>query len=163
VSAASSLWFNPLARGGTDWLRDNALSREIRAIDGAAGGGTVWVSFGRDDIGNLFRTIGVRSLGGAQPIPQADLWRRIDPAAEQRKVWDRYAHVAFVAAQHAPHFRLFSQDYVIVEIDPRSPAFRALGATHALVRDEDAASFERLTGWTPIAVIGPNHLYGVPH
>jgi len=162
VSAASSLWFNPLARGGTEWLRDNALSREILAIDRAAGGDTVWVSFGRDDVGDLFRVLGVRSLGGAQPLPQNALWRRIDPAGTQRQVYDRYAHVAFVAAPREPRFRLHSQDYVIVEIDPRSPAFRALGVTHVLVRDADAAGFERLTGWKSLAVIGPNHLYEVP-
>lgn len=162
LSGASSLWFNPLARGGTEYLRENALSREIRAIDAAAGAGTVWASFGRDDIGNLFRAIGVRSLGGAQPLPQLALWQRIDPSRRQRKVYDRYAHITFVASPNPPRFRLFSQDSVILEIDPRSEAFRALGTTHVLVRGADAADFENLTGWTPFAVVGPNHLYAVP-
>jgi len=163
VSAASSLWFNPLVRGGADYLRDNPLSQRILELDRAAGGGTVWASFGRDDIGNLFRAIGVRALGGVQPIPQNALWRRIDPAGSQRRVYDRYAHVAFVASPaRTPRFKLHSQDYVIVQIDPRSPAFRALGATHVLVRDDDAPGFEKLTGWTPLAVVGPNHLYQVP-
>jgi hypothetical protein len=162
VSGASSLWFNPLARGGSAYLRENALSREILAIDRAAHGDTVWASFGRDDIGNLFRTIGVRSLGGVHPLPQNALWERIDPGRRFRQVYDRYAHVAFVASPQRPRFRLHSQDFVIVQIDPRSEAFRSLGATHVLVRDADARAFEVLTGWPPLAVIGPNHIYAVP-
>ncbi|RIL05714.1 MAG: hypothetical protein DCC71_09455 [Proteobacteria bacterium] len=162
ASAAISLWFNPLAQGGAAYLRDNALAREIAAIDRAAGGESVWVSFGRDDLPNLFRAIGVRALGGAHPLPQLALWQRIDPQRRQRSVYDRYAHVAFVASRgRAPRFQLHSQDYVILRIDPRSPAFRALGATHVLVREGDAAGFEKLTGWTPLAVVGPNRLYRV--
>ena len=112
---------------------------------------------------NLFRALGVRALNGAQPLPQLELWRRIDPDGRQRKIYDRYAHVAFVATRSAtPRFRLRSQDYVIVQIDPASPAFRALGATHVLVRDDAAAAFEKLSGFEPIAVVGPNHLYRVP-
>lgn len=163
LSAVSSLWFNPLAVGGTAFLRDNALAREIVAIDRAAGGQSVWVPFGRDDLANLFRAIGVRSLAGAHPLPPLALWQRIDPGKRQRSVYDRYAHVAFVAAPGgAPVFQLHSQDFVSVRIDPRTPAFRALGATHVLMREPDAAAFEKLTGWKPLAVVGPDHLYAVP-
>jgi hypothetical protein len=163
LSLVSTFGANPLARGGSEWLRENELSRTIREIDRSAGGDTVWLSFGRDDVGNLFRMLGIRSLGGVQPIPQQALWERIDPERTQRRVWDRYAHVAFVASmQPAPRFQLFSQDFVIVHVDPRSAAFRALGATHVLVRADDAPGFEKLTGWAPIAVSGPNHLYAVP-
>jgi hypothetical protein len=152
-----------VAVGGTAFLRENALAREIVAIDRAAGGGTTWVSFGRDDLPNLFRALGVRSLAGAHPLPPLALWQRIDPDRQQRRVYDRYAHIAFVATPGgAPVFQLHSQDYVIVRIDPRSAAFRALGATHVLMRDPDAAAFEKLTGWVPLAVVGPNHLYRVP-
>jgi hypothetical protein len=162
ASALSSLWFNPLAVGGTAYLRENELSRRILELDAAEGGESVWVSFGRDDLGNLFRALGVRSLVGVQPLPQTELWRRIDPQGRQRSVYDRYAHVAFVASRAPPRFQLHSQDYVIVSIDPRSPAFRALGVTHVLVRDDDAAAFERLTGFAPLASVGPNRLYRVP-
>jgi hypothetical protein len=163
VSAASTLWFNPLAIGGAAYLRENALAQEILAIDAAEGGDTTWVSFGRDDLPNLFRAIGVHALNGAQPLPQLELWRRIDPEGRQRSVYDRYAHVAFVAVPNpTPRFQLHSQDYVIVKIRPDSPAFRALGVTHVLVRDTDAAEFARRTGFEEVAVVGPNHLYRVP-
>jgi hypothetical protein len=163
VSGASSLWFNPVAIGGSAFLRDNALAREIVAIDRAAGGQSVWVSFGRDDLPNLFRTLGVRSLAGAHPLPPLALWQRIDPERRQRSVYDRYAHVAFVASPGStPTFQLHSQDFVILRIDPRGPAFRALGATHVLVRDPDTTPFEKLTGWRPLAVVGVDRLYEVP-
>lgn len=163
ISAASSLWFNPVAVGGTAFLRENALAREIVAIDRAAGGESVWVSFGRDDLPNLFRTLGVRSLAGAHPLPPLALWERIDPGRRQRNVYDRYAHVTFVATPGGvPTFQLHSQDFVILRIDPRSAAFRALGATHVLVRDPDTVPFEKFTGWKPLAVVGQDHLYRVP-
>ena len=103
------------------------------------------------------------SLNGVHPLPQLALWERIDPGRQQRSVYDRYAHVAVVATPSGPpRFQLRSQDYVILHIDPRSPAFRALGVTHVLVREEDARGFERLTGFEKLAAIGPNHLYRVP-
>lgn len=163
LSAASTLWFNPLAIGGAAYLRDNALAREILAIDAVEGGDTTWVSFGRDDLPNLFRAIGVRALNGVQPLPQLELWRRIDPDGRQQNVYDRYAHIAFVAVQNpTPRFQLHSQDYVIVKIRPDSPAFRALGVTHVLVRDDAAEAFAKQTGFEAIAVVGPNHLFRVP-
>lgn len=163
LSAISTLWFNPLAVGGAAYLRDNALAQKITEIDRAEGGDTTWVAFGRDDVPNLFRAIGVRALNGVHPIPQLELWKRIDPDGRFRNVYNRYAHVAFVAAPSgAPRFQLHSQDYVIVQIRPDSDEFRALGVTHVLVREGDAAAFERLSGFEPLATIGPNHLYRVP-
>lgn len=163
LSAASTLWFNPLALGGAEYLRDNALARKITEIDRAEGGDTTWVAFGRDDLPNLFRALGVHALNGAHPLPQLELWKRIDPEGRYRSVYNRYAHVAFVAsASGEPRFRLHSQDSVIVEIRPNSPEFRALGVTHVLVRDEAATAFEKLSGFEPLATIGPNHLFRVP-
>ena len=163
LSAISTLWFNPLAVGGAAYLRDNALAQKISEIDRAEGGDTTWVSFGRDDLPNLFRAIGVRALNGVHPIPQLALWKRIDPAGRFRNVYNRYAHIAFAAVPSGePRFQLHSQDYVIVSIRPNSDEFRALGVTHVLVREADAAAFERLSGFEPLATIGPNHLYRVP-
>ena len=163
LSAISTLWFNPLAVGGAAYLRDNALAKKITEIDRAEGGDTTWVAFGRDDLPNLFRAIGVRALNGVHPIPQLELWKRIDPEGRFRNVYNRYAHIAFVAVPSgAPRFQLHSQDYVIVQIRPDSDEFRALGVTHVLVREGDAAAFERLSSFEPLATIGPNHLYRVP-
>jgi len=164
LSAVSTLWFNPLAVGGSTYLRDNALAQKITEIDRAEGGDTTWVAFGRDDLANLFRAIGVHALNGAHPLPQLELWRRIDPEGRYGSVYNRYAHVAFVAsASGEPRFRLHSQDYVVVEIQPNSAEFRALGVTHVLVRAAAAAAFEKLSGFEPLATIGPNHLFRVPN
>jgi hypothetical protein len=163
LSAFSTLWFNPLARGGSAYLRDNALARKVVEIDRAAGGDTAWVSFGQDDLANLLRANGVRALNGAQPIPQLELWKRIDPRQLQQQVYNRYAHVAFVAAPvTTPRFLLRTQDLVVVKINPDSRAFRALGVTHVLVRDEIAEPFEKFSGFEPIGVVGTIHLFRVP-
>jgi hypothetical protein len=165
ASFVSAGWFNPVAVGGARWLRENALSREIVAVDRAAGGDTTWAAFGRDDLADLFRVLGVHSVNGLQPTPQLALWRRIDPGGRARRVYDRYAHVAFVAAPGAtPRFRLYSRDFVILTIDPSSPALRALGVTHVLFRGSPAerAAFEAFAGLEPLASVGDNHLYRVP-
>ncbi len=50
LSALSTLWFNPLAQGGSGYLQDNALAQKILEIDRGEGGDTTWVAFGRDDL-----------------------------------------------------------------------------------------------------------------
>jgi hypothetical protein len=164
ASASSAAWFNPLVRGGAGRLVDHELARRIVAIDRATPDGSTWIAFGRDDLANLFRAVGVRSLNGTLTEPQPALWQRLDPASGAREVWNRYAHFAFDARRGAaPRFRLRSQDFVVVVVDPRSPAFRALGATHVLFRGSpsERSAFERIAGFEHLVSVGDDHLYRV--
>jgi len=63
-----------------------------------------------------------------------------------------------------PSFQLYSRDYVIVNVDPSSPALRTLGVTHALFHgtDVERRAFERLAHFEWIASVGENHLYRIP-
>jgi hypothetical protein len=165
ASGASALWFNPLAAGGADYLRENELARRVLAVEAATPGGATWAAFGRDDLANLFRALGVRSVNGTLTQPQPALWERLAPPPAARPVYDRYAHFAFVARPGAKvRFRLRSQDFVVVELDPRGPALRALGVTHVLLYGAESAraAFERLSGFEPLGSVGDHHLYRVP-
>ncbi|RIL06138.1 MAG: hypothetical protein DCC71_07955 [Proteobacteria bacterium] len=138
LHAAASLWFNPLVRGGSAYLRENALAERILAIDRAAGGESAWVVFGAVPLPNLLRAIGVRAINGVHPIPQLALWRRIDPAGERRSVYDRFAHVLFeVETSDEPRFRRVGPDAFAVRVAPGSPALACLGATHVLVQTRE--------------------------
>jgi hypothetical protein len=154
-----------LVVGGAAFVKENPLSQRIVEIDRAMPGGSTWVAFGRDDLGALFRTLGVHSLNGPLTEPQLALWQRVDPQQRYRAVYNRYAHVAFVAASRPEvEFQLYSRDYVIVGIDPAGPGLRTLGVTHALFRgtEPERRIFERLSGFEWLAAVGENHLYRVP-
>jgi hypothetical protein len=165
ASLVTTVWFNPLVLGGAEYVKGNELSQRILAIDRAAGGETTWVAFGSDEIANLFRALGVRSINGTHTLPQLELWARIDPGGRALPIYDRYAHVVFVAAPNrSPRFILPSEDYVILRIDPASPELRKLGATHALFRgdERERAAFERMAGYEYLGSVGKNHLYRLP-
>jgi hypothetical protein len=165
ASLATTAWFNPIAVGGADYLEGNALSRRILAIDREAGGHSSWLVFGSDELADLFHALGVRSLNGTLTLPQLELFARLDPNGAAKPIYNRYAHVAFVATPDPqPVFKLHSRDYVIVRIHPARPELRALGATHALFRGDDRAraAFERLAGYEYLGSVGDNHIYRVP-
>ena len=166
ASLATTIWFNPLARGGADYVRGNELSRRILAIDREAGGESVWVAFGSDEIGDLLHAIGVRTLAGTRTLPPLELWERIDPEGKARHVYNRYAHVTFVAEpSNHPTFQLRSQDTVVLRINPVGRELRDLGATHAVFRGDARARgvFERMSpGYEYLGSVGDNHLYRLP-
>jgi len=165
ASLATTVWFNPIAVGGADYLMGNELSRQILAIDRAAGGRSNWVAFGSDEVANLFRALGVRSINGTLTLPQLELWARIDPEGRAHPLYDRYAHVAFVAAPDArPSFKLRSQDSLVVRINPAAQDLQKLGVTHALFHGDAKAreGFERLSGYEYLGSVGENHLYRLP-
>lgn len=163
--AASTLWFNPLVRGGSAFLRENALSQRILAIDRDAGGASNWAVFGPPALGNLPRVLGVRSLGGVQPIPQLALWRRLDPDGADHEIYDRYAHVLFESDRsNLPRFRAVGLDGFALRVAPGSPALRRLGATHVLIQmpaPQSEAVLRAMPGLRWIASVGRNHLFAL--
>ena len=160
--AGCTLWWNPLVRGGSEYLRENPLSRRIRAIDRAAGGDTLWVSYGPPHHGNLFRVLGVRALTGVQPLPQLELWRRLDPAGRFERIYNRYAWVtARSAGALGVSFRLAAPDAFELLVEPGAPELRALGVTHLLIVTPDPSQADALPGIERIFSRGRNHVYRV--
>jgi hypothetical protein len=165
ASFATTAWFNPLVVGGSTYLTDNPLSQRILAIDQQTPGGSTWVAFEGQTEANLFRAIGVRSVNGLQPAPQLSLWERVDPEGSGRRIYNRYAQVAFHAVSSPqPYFRLFSMNILVLYINPTSRALRELGVTHALFTGTEAErqNFEQLSHFELLDSVGQNHLYRVP-
>jgi hypothetical protein len=172
ASAVVSLWFNPLVRGGSASLRDNGLARAVLEVDRAEGDDTVWVAFGALGarhpfdalvVPNLFRAIGVRSVNGAHPVPQLELWAPLDPDGSARDTYNRYAHVTFAADGGAtPRLDRLGDDTFTVHVSPTSEALRSLGVTHLVV---DTAADRRLAergGATWLRSAGRFHLLRAP-
>jgi hypothetical protein len=160
--ASGTLWWNPLVRGGSEYLLENELSRRIAAIDREAGGDTLWVSYGPPHHGNLFRVLGVRALTGVQPLPQLELWRRLDPAGQYERIYNRYAWVtARSAGRPGVTFRLAAPDAVELIVEPGAPELRALGVTHVLIVTPDPKRADALPGIERMFSRGRNHVYRV--
>jgi hypothetical protein len=163
-SFATTAWFNPVVQGGSEYLARNPLSQRILQIDRATPGGSTWIAFGSFQLGNLFRAVGVRSVNGTLPMPQLDLWSRIDPEGNARQVYNRYAHVTVVATRGArPEFEFGSDDNFTLLIDPGAATLRDLGVTHVLFHGNPPArqAFERLGGLEHVDSVGASHLYRV--
>ena len=156
----ATLGFNPLVRGGADYLGENPLSRQILAIDRAAGGDTTWLTYGSPFVGNLFRTLGVRSLNGLLALPQLEMWRRVDPDGRYQHFTNRYGHFTAVAGD-APEasFRMGGAATIELVANPGSDAVRRLGATHLLIVAPDPSGPDAIPGIERIASHRWNHLY----
>ncbi len=163
AAIASTAWFNPLVRGGAEYLRENELSRRILALDREEGGKSVWVVYNDRWLSNLFRAIGVHAVGGVHYYPQRELWSRLDPAGASEAAWNRYAHVVFAPGTSLDDARISAPffDTVLVSLSPESQQFRRIGVSHVLVVGEQAKRFDRSPVLSPAGRVGNKHLYRV--
>jgi hypothetical protein len=165
AAVLTTAWFNPLSRGGSDYLRENELSSAILEIDASLGGESVWVTYGSPKLPNLVWAIGVRSLNGTHAVPQLELWRALDPTGRYDSITNRYAHVEFAAAPiDRARIQLRRLDTVRVTLSPLAPVLRdELGVTHVLLRARPAerAEFERWTGLEPVFSAHRNSIYAL--
>lgn len=167
VLAASTLWFNPLVLGGSEYVTDNPLSRAIREIDARHGGETTWVTFGRalgpTGANNLFRAIGVQGLDGTHVIPQLALWKIFDPTGDHRSVYNRYGVMVFyIAADPWKTINLMEPWFMLVPTRPDAPELREAGATHALVPPLMDFANSYWARFEPLARVGRFRLYELP-
>jgi len=162
LCSLSTLWFNPVCRGGSAYLRDNALAREILRIDQEAGGGTVWVAYSAPLIANLFRVLGVRCVNGVLPTPPLEAWQRVDPEGRNAEVYDRYAHVV-VEPQAGPEvrFELVSVDHFRLTTAPRNWQRWFPEVSHVLAQTGQPERFARRYGLDRLFSVGWYHLYRI--
>ncbi len=164
VLVASTIWFNPVAVGGSDYLTRNPLSQKIVEIDRAHAGRSVWATYGPGGLPNLFRAIGVRAIDGVHPIPQLALWERLAPSPDAVDIYNRYASVSLALPRPDDHkilIRTLREDALQLRIHPQDRAFRRLGVTHVLV--QMGSGFERgFSEFEPVARVGKNWLFEIP-
>ncbi len=172
ISIVATSGFNPVARGGSRFIHDNPLSKEIQRIDRLScerGRSTVWIAYGdqRYDIkiSNLFRMLGVRSINGVHSYAQRGIWAVLDPDGENAEKWNRYSHVRFRCPNqelksHVP-MHLLQHDLLLVELHPSHPAFMNLGVTHVVHKGSPGSRFDAVANLRYIFSYADNHIYEV--
>jgi len=163
LSVACTAWFNPVVRGGSGYLTENPLAQAILTLDRSEGGGTRWVVFNDPRLSNLFRAIGVRSVGGVHYYPQVELWRRLglyERAAEQ---WNRYANVQFALKERGGPLglQLPFLDQLVVRVHPDHPAFAALEADFLLYVGPDRHVLDDASALAWETSVGDAHIFRV--
>jgi len=144
ISFITTIWFNPVVRGGTAYLYRNPLSKKILEIEQKEQGHTKWATFSNSTIyGNLFRILGVKAIDGLHPYPQFSLWKTFDRNKQGYLYYNRYAHISFAPiSEDRITFDVPLHDNIIVYIQPFSEVFNLLGVTHFLVTGKDLKIFE---------------------
>lgn len=90
----------------------------------------------------LLLAAGKSVVNGINYFPQKTLWQRIDPEGKQRDIYNRYQHLAFIAAPSvAEGYRLAvpHPDIVMVSLNLATFDFRLSGAQVVLAPDNDRA------------------------
>ncbi len=162
VLVPCTAWFNPVVRGGSDFVLHNPVSDAVREIDAEAGGETAWVVFNSDNFANLFRALGVRALGGVFPVPQLELFHRIDPQGEWEGIYNRYGNAVFLPrSSGGVAFRLLGPDVFFCDLPVDAATLTRLGATHVAFVSERRDTWNRLPGLSWIRSEGKFHFYRV--
>ncbi|NMC62782.1 MAG: hypothetical protein GYA55_06390 [SAR324 cluster bacterium] len=84
----------------------------------------------------------------------------LDPEGKYESVYNRFAHIYFVASEDAiPRFRNIAFDTVVVELNPASPLLKKLGVTHILAIKPDK-TFNN-PNLKHLGAVGDRHVYAV--
>jgi len=163
LSILSTGWFNPLVRGGSEIFSNSRLCRMILDINAGEGGASRWVTFSESAAtANIFRILGVNSLGGTYPYPQLEFWKKLDPFQEAFKAYNRYGNAVFFP--HSSSFIAFSvrsNDLFGVGINPSSDTLGYLGVTHCLVMGLNTTIFDQSPTLKWLGSLNNAHIYQV--
>jgi hypothetical protein len=167
MSFFSCFWFNPVARGGTDYLWDNQLSKKIVELDQAVGGNSLWAVYNDRWLGNLFRGLGVRCVNGVHFYPQFDFWAQIDPKRERVNDYNRYAHLVFDLPRDKNKilFAVPIPDLLVLQIHPETPTFSRLGLDYLIFRGNDNGVLRQCANLTEVSSFQDLRIFRVakPH
>jgi len=163
ISILITMRFNPIVKGGTNYITNNPLSQRIRQIDEEEHGQSKWVVYGDLEMENLFRMIGVHTLGGYHPQPDFSLWSHFDPAGRLReKVYNQCAHVLFQYSESTQPEVYLAWEFggaIGVKVNPAAPIFRELGVRYFLVHHSLRSQIERTNKLVPIFSYGNYIIY----
>jgi hypothetical protein len=134
--------FNPIVRGGYEYLSQNALSSKILELDKNSGHTSRWVTFNSIAISNLPRVLNANSISGVYFYPQMSIWKEFDKESKYQDVYNRFAHTLFVPKEGEDiEFYLNQADLFTIKVNPSNPIFRKLNINYFLVVG-DASAFE---------------------
>ncbi len=129
---------NPLMRG-VPVISESTLVRAVQRFDLKSEGS--WMVIGEPRYAQVAKATGRRIVNGSQYVPNLELWRELDPQGVYLNVYNRYAHIGvrFGAPGAATRFDLVAPDAWQLTIDPCGGALNALGITHLVWVEYDAA------------------------
>ncbi len=115
ASAIVGCWVNPLYRGVFD-LRETDVARALAEQEAAHPGR--WIGVGDSMVGPIVTESGVDAFNGFQGAPDEDVWRQVDPDADEHAiVWNRFANVGWVADPTLPRLSNPAADQIRVNFD----------------------------------------------
>lgn len=147
--ALPTMYVNPIQSGLDPYLnkRSFQLAKQV-------GGESKdkWAVFGDQILAQGYRAVGLQVINGTYYSPRADLLERLDPDAQYKDVWNRYAHVELASgeANSPPRFDLKYADHYKIFLDVCGAHIRAAGVTH--VAYTYAPSARELTCLEPLVV-----------
>jgi hypothetical protein len=160
-----SVWFNPLVRGGSAYVSANPLARAACELDRAAGGTSVWATYGHSAMGALLVANGLHVVTCEQAIPQLELWARLDPRGEHAHEYNRYANVMmkWPPPGGTPGIQLTDEANILLYLDPQGRDLAKLGVTHLLATlVEGTRQAEHFAAFEPAARVGHHALFRLP-
>ncbi len=149
--AATNALVNPLARG----LPGFSASELLRATAGRPG---PWLVLGRSDrshvLAQFLKASGAEVLGGVEINPRPAMLAQLDPAAESRGVYSRYAHISFVPqASGPPRFELTSTASYEIGLTSTDDTLARLGVQQILAVDLPAEETARIPHFHEVATV----------
>jgi len=133
ISAVLTIGFNPLVRGGSEFLQMNGLARSMHRAE-ARDPHARWLVLNDGILGNYPRMLGIHGLNGVHFYPQFAFWAALDPERRQVSTYNRYASVNVFLTRGPTQIRSVQSDGVEVFLDPRSPEFERLNVQYVLLR-----------------------------
>lgn len=163
LSIVYTIGFNPVVRGGTAYLHDNPLSKEILRLDKEAVGKSRWIVFGDGGaqvLSNLPRIIGVQSLGGYHLYPQMPIWNALDPEGKFAQSYNQCGYVLFQSGS-ANELKITSPSPGVIQVllDPRDAVLLRLGIDHFLFEGQVPTSVVRDLSFQKLFKLGNKTVY----
>jgi hypothetical protein len=144
LSFLTSVKFNPVVRGGTDFIYHNALSEKLIELHRSNAVNTPWLVMGSWQISNLPRMLGIPSLGGYHNYPHFKIWSLLDPEGRLAKQYNQSGYVTFIASpDRQPVLKTITPGNFEVFVSPVHDAFKKLGVRYFLSCNEQSHAIFR--------------------
>jgi hypothetical protein len=158
VSLASTIWFNPLVRGGARYLFRNPVATKMRSLS-AHDREARWTTFGPMYYIDYPRLLGLPALNGTDPYPQFDFWRRLDPQGRSMEAYNRYAHVWFSTGTDGIRITSPYLDQVKVTLSPDDPILDEFEVRFFFVVPPEDKIFDRSPQFSKVFANGQVSIY----
>ena len=136
VNFYGTYWFNPVVRGGIDYIRNNPMSAAVLTVDRNHGPGK-WAVIHHPSLwplGNLLRMLGVKTIGGYECGPPLKSLSILDPEGRFARIYNQCAFLTF-ASESGPgiNFTSPSPGQVVANISADNVVFSRLGVDFFLI------------------------------